>query len=260
MRASWLIGFWNILVCSALIIIAQSATRTAQADQNFSPQISAEVTNVSQIRSLAAQIPKKSYSIRLEGDVWWANPKQGRFVLKDDSGAEELEVDLHGESVKAGQRVRLEGNGTITPTGAGFRIGAKGPVVDNNGIHGMIEKVGAVYLKAGRNPIRVEWFNGVEKYGLKVEYEGPELPRQKIPDSALFRVEVDKASGASNWVHGLDFKYCEAPGEVLPDFNSSPALKTGTVDDFDLRVITKPEHVGVRFTGFLQIPRNGLYT
>lgn len=260
MRASRLIGFWNILACSTLIIIAQSAIQTAQADQNLNSRISIEVTNVSQIHFLAAQIPKKSYSVRLEGDVWWANPKQGRFVLKDDSGAEELEMDLHGESVKAGQRVRVEGNGTITPTGGGFRIGAKGPVVDNNGIHGMIEKVGAVYLKAGRNPIRVEWFNGVEKYGLKVEYEGPALPRQKIPDSALFRVGVDKASGASNWVHGLDFKCCEASGEVLPDFNSLPALKTGTVDNFDLRVITRPEHVGVRFTGFLQIPRTGLYT
>jgi signal transduction histidine kinase len=222
--------------------------------------ISVEVTNVSQIRSLAAQTPTASFSICLEGDVWWANPKQGKFVLKDGSGAEELEIDLSGEPVQAGQKVRLEGNGTIMPAGAGFRIGAKGPVVDNDGVHAMIEKSGAVFLKAGLNPIRVEWFNGVEKYGLKVEYEGPALPRQKIPDSALFRVNVAGTSGASNRVNGLDFQCSEALDEVLPDFSSLPAVKTGTVDNFDLRVITRPDHIGLLFTGFLEIPQDGLYT
>ena len=72
--------------------------------------------------------------------------------------------------------------------------------MDNDGVHDMGEKSGAVFLTAGRNPIRVEWFNGVEKYGLQVEYQGPGLPRQKIPDSALFRVQVD-GTGISNWVN-----------------------------------------------------------
>jgi len=39
-----------------------------------------------------------------------------------------------------------------------------------------------------------------------------------------------------------------------------PQLKTGTVSNFDLRVMTKPEHVGICFTGFLDVPRDGLYT
>ncbi len=180
--------------------------------------------------------------------------------MKDDSGAEELEMDLHGQSVEAGQRIRLEGNGTITLAGVGFKIGAKGPVVDNDGIHSLVEKSGAVFLKAGRNPLRLEWFNGVEKYGLTVEYQGPSILRQKIPDSVLFRVQVDGISGASNWVNGLDFVCSEASAETLPDFNPSTALKTGTVNNFDLGVITRPEHVGLCFTGFLNVSQDGLYT
>ncbi len=168
-------------------------------------------------------------------------------------------MDLGGQSVEPGQRVRLEGNGTITPAGAGFRIGAKGPVVDNDGVHDMVEKSGAVFLKAGRNPIRVEWFNGLAKYGLKVEYQGPTLSRQKIPDSALFRIQVDETSGASNWVSGLNFLCSDAPSEVLPDFNPSTSLKTGTVNNFDLRIMPRLEHVGICFTGFLEVPRDGLY-
>jgi len=234
---------------------------TAQvADRVLNDQASTEVTNVHQIRLLADQIPKTGYHIRLEGDVLWANSAQGRLVLKDDSGAEELEMDLHGESVESGQRVQLEGNGTLTPIGAGFRLGTIGPVVDNDGVHDMVEKSGAAFLKAGRNPIRVEWFNGVEKFGLKVEYKGPALPRQKIPDSALFRVQVDGATGASNWVNSVDFRCCEATNEVVPDFDSSPVLKAGTVDNFDLSVMVRPEHVGICFTGFLQVPRDGFYT
>ena len=243
-----------------LMVSLGLADQMSRAGQSLNGQTSTEATNVSQIRQFATQTPKASYSIRLEGDVWWANPKQGKFVLKDDSGVDELEMDLQGEAVESGQRLRLEGNGTITPAGAGFKVGSKGPVVDNNGVHVMIEKSGAVFLKSGLNPIRVEWFNGVEKYGLKVEYSGPALPRQIIPDSALFRVNAAGTSGASSRVNGLDFQCSEALEEVLPDFSSLPALKTGVVDNFDLRVITRPEHIGLLFTGFLEIPRDGLYT
>ncbi|HTY87755.1 MAG TPA: ATP-binding protein [Candidatus Acidoferrum sp.] len=260
MRASRLIWSWRVAVCCGLTVVGAAATaQLAEVDRVFNIQNSAEVTNVHQICLLAARVPGASYSFHLEGDVWWANPTLGKLVLKDNSGAEELEMDFRGGSVESGQRVLLEGNGTITPTGAGFRIGAKGPVVDNDGVHDMVEKSGAVYLKAGRNPIRVEWFNGVEKYGLKVEYQGPGLSRQAIPDSALFRNEEDGAGGASNQVNGLDFLCSEAPTEVLPDFNPATALKTGTVNNFDLRVVARPEHVGICFTGFLDVPRNGLY-
>jgi signal transduction histidine kinase len=230
------------------------------AGQPAVAQAQIEVTNVQQLRLLASQTSDAGYAIHLEGDVWWADPAHGRLVLKDDSGAEELEMELQDGFVGAGQRVLLEGNGTITRTGGGFRIGSKGPVVDNDGVHGMVEKAGTVYLEAGRNPIRVDWFNGTENYGLQVEYEGPSLPRQKIPDSALFRIQVDEKTGASNWVGGLNFRCCDAPGEELPDFDRATATRTGTVDNFDLRVTNQVDHVGLSFTGFLEIPASGFYT
>lgn len=260
MRPALLIWSRQMWFCCGLAIGAGLVTQMVRAGQALNEQPLAEVTNVSQIRLLATQTPKASFSIHLQGDVWWANAGQGKFVLKDDSGVEELETDLHGESVTSGQKIILEGNGTITLTGAGFKIGTKGPVVDNDGVHVMIEKSGAVFLKAGLNPIRVEWFNGVEKYGLKVEYKGPSLTRQEIPDSALFRVQVDVATGASNWINGLDFQCFEASGESLLDFNQLTALKTGTASNFDLSVMVRQEHVGLCFTGFLKVSQDGLYT
>src|SRR6516164_2827229 len=189
--------------------------------------------------------------------ILWADTAQGEFVLRDASGAGELGMDLRGLSLEPGQRVRLDGESTITRRGAGVQLGVVGPVVDDDGVHTMIEKSGAVYLRAGRQPVGVDWFNGVEKYGLKVDYQGPDLPRQIIPDSALFHVRTDD-TGTTNFVNGLNYACYAVEGEVLPDFMQLTALKTGTVSNFDLSVISRSEHIGLRFTGYLQVPRDGL--
>jgi signal transduction histidine kinase len=136
----------------------------------------------------------------------------------------------------------------------------KGPVVDNDGLHGMIEKSGAVYLPAGRQPIRIDWFNGVEKFGLEVDYQGPGLPRQRIPDSALFRAEPGADGGGTNLAGGVDYRCYEAVEESLPDFKLLVPVKTGTAANFDLNCRAHDEHVGLQFTGYIEIPREGLYT
>jgi signal transduction histidine kinase len=221
---------------------------------------SSVVTNVSQLTRIGSADGHESHVIRLEGDVWWSSPAQGRLVLRDTSGTAELELNLAGQPIRSGQRVRLEGNGTIARQGAAFRIGAKGAVVDNDGVHGMIEKSGAVYLPAGRHPIRVEWFNGVEKSGLQVDYAGPGLSRQRIPDTALFRFTADAAGGTGDSANGLEYRCYEVSGEVLPDFEKLTAVKTGTVANFDPGVAVRDSHVGLQFTGDLAVPQAGLYT
>ncbi len=192
-------------------------------------------------------------SFHLEGDVWWANPAANQLVLHDTSGTEELEMDLQGRPVRAGQKVRIEGNGAIARIADGFRLGVIGPVVDNNGAHSMTEKSGAVFLTAGRQPLRVDWFNGTYEFGLEVDWQGPDLPRQKIPDAALFRHAAGDEAG-------LDYSVFDAPGEVLPDFSRLMAIQSGAVSNFDLGILPRTEHVGVRFTGELAVPRTGLYT
>jgi signal transduction histidine kinase len=251
---------WKAAICRVLISGAGSVLAAiVWADPSGVGTGTLEVTNLVQITRLSSQNPKVSYSIRLEGDILWADPAQGKFILRDASGAQEVQMDLHGLFPEPGQRVRLAGESTITRRGAGVQLGVMGPVVDDDGVHTMIEKSGAVYLRAGRRPIRVDWFNGVEKYGLAVEYQGPAVPRQKIPGSALWRIRTD-AAGTTNFVKGLDYACYAVEGEVLPDFAPLTPLKTGTVSNFDLGVLNRSEHVGLRFTGYLQVPRDGLYT
>lgn len=215
-------------------------------------------TNLAQLQLPAHFDSTVNYRIRLEADIWWADPAANRLVLHDATSTGEIELDLQNQPVRAGQRVRLDGNGTITKTANGFRVGVIGPVVDNNGVHGMIEKCGAVYLPAGRQPLRLGWFNGEKIYGLKVEYQGPGLPRQKIPDSVMFRLAA--GNGASNWVAGLNFSIYDVPGEALPDFRQWTPLKSGTVANFDLNGLPHEEHIGMEFSGFLDVRQEGLYT
>ena len=60
-------------------------------------------------------------------------------------------------------------------------------VVDNDGLHGMVQRSGLIGLRAGWHPIRIEWFNATGGLGLDVQWAGPGFGRQPIPASALFR-------------------------------------------------------------------------
>jgi alpha-L-fucosidase len=59
-------------------------------------------------------------------------------------------------------------------------------VVDNDGLHGMLEKKGVVALAAGLHPIRVEFFQKSGGRDLRVLMQGPKGEKQKIPASSLF--------------------------------------------------------------------------
>lgn len=59
-------------------------------------------------------------------------------------------------------------------------------VVLNGGLHPMEEQSGQIDLKAGRNEIKIEFFENGGGAGCKVSWEGPDLPKQLIPSRALW--------------------------------------------------------------------------
>jgi len=213
------------------------------------------ITNCLQARQLGVQNSGISYPIRLEGQVCWVSPTHRAFAIMDASGGLILEMEAPDQRVSVGQRLRLTGPATVMRTGDVFKIGVDGLIVNNDGLHPMSERAGAVFLKAGKIPIRVDWFNGPGLFGLEINYEGPDLSRRRISESELFR----NPGGTTNWVSGLDYRCYEGWWTELPDFNSLKPVKAGTVDNFDLAVRTRDEDVGLQFTGFLQIPRDGIY-
>jgi hypothetical protein len=58
-------------------------------------------------------------------------------------------------------------------------------VVQNYGWHGMQWREGTINLTAGAHPIMVAMFEDGGGEGLEVEYAGPGIDRQAIPDDVL---------------------------------------------------------------------------
>ena len=59
-------------------------------------------------------------------------------------------------------------------------------VVDNDGGHGTIERMGSISLKAGRHKITIDYHNQAGGAWLDAFYKGPGVPKQIIPADKLF--------------------------------------------------------------------------
>jgi len=185
-----------------VILVATGLAVTGQEPAGFPPSV---LTNIAQLRRLSSQGSNARYAIRLEGNVWWANPTQRKLVLHDQSGTAELEMDFHTQPVPPGQRVRLVGNGTITHRGADFRIGTGGSMVAGGASPTRLEVIGREALPDLRwIAIGQPLTPGDEDPWAEVEGEVTQVSEQ--PDglhlelSAMgehMRVEVGDVSGLS---------------------------------------------------------------
>lgn len=230
-------------------------TETLSTGQTLSAAPLLAITNCLQARQIGVQNLGISHPIRLEGQVCWVSPTHSAFAMMDASGGLILEMEAPDQRVSLGHRLRLTGSATVMRTGDVFRIGVDGLIVDADGLHPMAERAGAVFLKAGKIPIRVDWFNASGSFGLEITCEGPDLPRHKIDDSELFR----SLGETTNLVSGLDYRDYEGWWTELPDFSRLKPIRTGTVHNFDVGVRTRDEDVTLQFTGFFEVPRDGIY-
>ncbi|HAA50743.1 MAG TPA: hypothetical protein DCE43_13590, partial [Planctomycetaceae bacterium] len=73
---------------------------------------------------------------------------------------------------------------TNSDDGSRIYVGKK-LVVNNDGLHGMIEKSGAINLPAGVHPLIVTYFDNGGSDGLVVNWQGPGFGKRAIPSSAL---------------------------------------------------------------------------
>ncbi|HWF18566.1 MAG TPA: ATP-binding protein [Verrucomicrobiae bacterium] len=211
------------------------------------------MTNTLQLRRLASQQGIVSCSIRLEGVILWVSSTQNQLAIQDDSGGFILKVDLHSleTPAKPGQRVLIEGTCRAGQGEAGSSIA----VVNNDGTHALYEQSGKIYLSAGFHPIRVEWFNNVGKFALKIDCQCPGMKRESIPDAALF-LRDNKTGQLTN---GLVYQVFEGAWSWLPDFSRLPVSKSGTISNFDIGIRTRDTNVGVVFTGYFEALRDGVY-
>ncbi len=75
---------------------------------------------------------------------------------------------------------------TESDDGSQLYIGDK-LVVDNDGLHGMVEKSGYIALEAGKHAITVTFFENAGGEDLIVRYASEDITKTTIPDSVLYR-------------------------------------------------------------------------
>lgn len=216
------------------------------------------LTNLFQLRQQADQAIPVLHPFRIVAEVIAADAARGVLALRDHSGAEFMRIRF--TDVAPGATVLLEGRGCAVKRERFGLVVVPGLVVDNDGIHPMVMETGKVFLSAGRNPIRLEWFNWFGDSGLTLEFEGPNSPRGRIPAAMLSRAAVDPATGRTNFLSGLDYQCWEGVWEGLPDFRALQPVKAGVATNFDLQLRSRTDAVGLQFEGFISIPEAGLYT
>jgi signal transduction histidine kinase len=244
------------LVINVVMLFGGSCVLAGEKPAYPGPVV-ATFTNILQVRQFAASGQEAaSCCVRLEGVVLWVSPAKDQLILQDDSGGLEVKLDLHKQPfVQSGEKVLIEGN---CLAGRGGIVSEA--LIDNDGLHSSLEKSMTLFLSAGLHPITAEWFNGPFEFELGVDWMGPEMSRRRIPDAALFRVETNPVGGTNQLVHGLDYRCYEGEWEWLPDFSQLPVVRSGTVTNFDLRARTRDTNVGLVFTGYLKVPKAGIYT
>ncbi|MFA6515164.1 MAG: peptidoglycan-binding protein [Candidatus Paceibacterota bacterium] len=63
-------------------------------------------------------------------------------------------------------------------------------IVNNDGLHDLIEQSGTIGLRAGKHAISTQYFNQLGGKSLSVRYAGPGITKQLIPTASLFRVNI----------------------------------------------------------------------
>ena len=240
-----------------LVLMLSSTLPVRAADSVSRPEVFQVLTNLVEIRRQASSGRPVVRPVQLEGVVCWVDSPKGMLVLQTASGAMNLDLGSNAPPVRPGQKIRVEGDFMIDRTGLETRIL---PLVDNDGLHAMVQQSGKRFLKPGRHPLRVTWFNALGEYGLEVSYEGPGISPRLIPTSALFREQTDSPGGTTNFVNGLNYRYYEGSWSRLPNFDRLVPAKAGVVANFDLTAKKRKDNIGFEFTGFLDVQTEGLYT
>jgi hypothetical protein len=117
----------------------------------------------------------------------------------------------------------------------------------------MTHHVGPVQLKAGANRVRFDsvWRNGY----LSGDYD------ITVDHIALSKTQALRPAATASAPAGLQFQlYAGGDWTRLPNFDTLKPEKSGATSNFDLAMAAGMEKFGVRFTGFIQVPRDGIYS
>ncbi len=233
------------LMCGPLALANQPETPSE-------PRIS-----LSSLRDAASGMERAIITFRIEGTVCAASRKAGLVIVDDGASVDLLELPELPSDLLPGSRVVIRGKNCLISRGRASICIGKAPVVEIDGLHPPSTRSGTIFLQEGMRPLRVEWFNGPAEAELGVEFQSEEMPRREVTPEYLWH----RSGADGNFEPGLEYSsYNQDALYRLPDYSNLKPVGSGIVPGIDLRVMARQEMTSLVFSGFLKVPRTGLYT
>ena len=129
----------------------------ALADTLPGTTTSSNLLSIAELHDTLTNSGRAVQSFRVEGVVCAIVPQRNMVVLQDASASVLLELPSVSRTVRVGDWLAVEGDHCpLTRTRYGIQAGVA-PVVDNDGTHGVIEKIRHCFFEHGNesNPRRV---------------------------------------------------------------------------------------------------------
>jgi signal transduction histidine kinase len=238
---------------AGLCLLLAGGIRGARGEEV--PPATPRLLSLAEIRLAVAGSGRANASFRLEGTVCAVSSDGHLLALQDESDTLLLDCPSLPPGLASGERVLLEGEQCpLARDRHAIHLGTA-PLIEIRGNHAELSRSASVFLKEGMQPLRVQWYNGLNLFGLNLEYEGPGLPLQKIPGGVLFH---DGAKGVPE--PGLRYEsYLRDRWVDIADIDGVEAETQGTVPDLDIGVAPRTMNVGLSFSGRIKIPATGIY-
>jgi alpha-L-fucosidase len=84
-------------------------------------------------------------------------------------------------------------------------------------------------------------------------------PVSGTTQATFTRVSPTPAKQIENPLPGIRFAYFEGDWDWLPDFDKLNPVKTSVLPNFNFSPRNQEEHFGFQYTGFIKIPKDGVY-
>jgi signal transduction histidine kinase len=246
------VGFFCTLVIASETL-AQPALPT-----DLPSGASSVVTNLLQLSKIFKNSSRINADVRLDVIVCSSSrPEVGVVAVKDETGAEILQLGPREVAFAAGDNIHIEGRSCLLRrTELGIEI-TRSPAVDNDGTHGLLGVEAEVNLSKGLHPFQLDYFNFLGAYGLELSCQSPAgsvediTPYLYTPNGA-FALET-------NMVPGLTATYYEGGWLSLPDFSLLQPIITLSVTNLNPIIGPSKELFGICFKGLFLAPTSGVY-
>ncbi len=208
------------------------------------------ITGLAQLPQALSRETHLVADIQLEATVFACDTNTGVLILQDANGTALLEMDSLEHEFHPGDKIQIESSRCfIQPGDVGVYVSAA-PLLNNDGLHSARTVSGTHFFKAGRYPLRLDWFNQFSAFELAISCVATNSEGQSFGAAPVAK---------ANLIRPVRAEYFHGFWSRLPNFQLLRPIKVSKATNFNIGFRTRDDMVGIRFEGYFNAPRTGEY-